>query len=80
MDDDLIDSGLLPLSRKSLLPGTGFFYPDSLDEDRADERVAEAVDGAEAVVVADLDADGLGCAALILKSWITRSPATCEHC
>ncbi|QCJ45673.1 MULTISPECIES: DHH family phosphoesterase [Haloprofundus] len=65
MDDDLIDSGLLPLSRKSLLPGTGFFYPDSLDEDRADERVKEAVDGAEAVVVADLDADGLGCAALI---------------
>ncbi|WP_224267801.1 DHH family phosphoesterase [Haloprofundus salinisoli] len=65
MDDDLIDSGLLPLSRKSLLPGTGFFYPDSLDEERADERVKEAVEGAEAVVVADLDADGLGCAALI---------------
>ncbi|WP_224333563.1 DHH family phosphoesterase [Haloprofundus halobius] len=65
MDDDLIDSGRLPLSRKSLLPGTGFFYPDSLDEDRADERVKEAADGAEAVVVADLDADGLGCAALI---------------
>ncbi|WP_224448413.1 DHH family phosphoesterase [Haloprofundus salilacus] len=65
MDDDLIDSGRLPLSRKSLLPGTGFFYPDSLDEERADERVKEAVEGAEAVVVADLDADGLGCAALI---------------
>ncbi|KTG08768.1 phosphohydrolase [Haloprofundus marisrubri] len=69
MDDDLIDSGLLPLSRKSLLPGTGFFYPDSLDEDRADERVQEAVDGAEAVVVADLDADGLGCAALIREMY-----------
>ncbi|MFD1599112.1 DHH family phosphoesterase [Halobellus rarus] len=65
MEDELIDSGNLSLSRKSQLPGTGFFYPDSLDEDRAEERVAEAVDGAEAVVVADTDADGLGCVALI---------------
>jgi NAD-dependent dihydropyrimidine dehydrogenase PreA subunit len=23
---------------------------------------------------------GVGCAALMLKSWITRSPATCAHC
>ena len=65
MEDELIDSGSLSLSRKSQLPGTGFFYPDSLDEDRAEERVEEAVDGAEAVVVADTDADGLGCVALI---------------
>ncbi|QCC48756.1 DHH family phosphoesterase [Halobellus limi] len=65
MEDELIDSASLSLSRKSQLPGTGFFYPDSLDEDRAEERVAEAVDGAEAVVVADTDADGLGCVALI---------------
>ncbi|WP_049985292.1 DHH family phosphoesterase [Halobellus rufus] len=65
MEDELIDSASLSLSRKSQLPGTGFFYPDSLDEDRSEERVAEAVDGAEAVVVADTDADGLGCVALI---------------
>ncbi|WP_336021554.1 DHH family phosphoesterase [Halobellus salinisoli] len=65
MEDELIDSASLSLSRKSQLPGTGFFYPDSLDEGRAEERVAEAVDGAEAVVVADTDADGLGCVALI---------------
>ena len=65
MEDELIDSASLSLSRKSQLPGTGFFYPDSLDEDRTEERVAEAVDGAEAVVVADTDADGLGCVALI---------------
>ncbi|WP_380680991.1 DHH family phosphoesterase [Salinigranum sp. GCM10025319] len=65
MDDDLIDDAGLSLSRKSRLPGTGFFYPDSLDEEYADERTREAVEGAEAVVVADSDADGLGCVALV---------------
>ena len=65
MDDQLIDSSELPLRRRSLLPGTGFFYPDSLDDDRAEERAREAIDGAEAVVVTDSDADGLGCIALI---------------
>jgi oligoribonuclease NrnB/cAMP/cGMP phosphodiesterase (DHH superfamily) len=69
MEDELIDSASLSLSRKSQLPGTGFFYPDSLDEDRAEERVAEAVDGAEAVVVADTDADGLGCVALLREMY-----------
>lgn len=69
MDDDLIDSSRLPLSRRSLLPGTGFFYPDSLDEDRDDERVQEAVDGAEVVVIADGDADGLGCVALLREMY-----------
>ena len=65
MDDELIDSAGLSLTRKSRLPGTGFFYPDSLDDDRTEERIAEAVEGAEAVVVADTDADGLGCVALL---------------
>jgi oligoribonuclease NrnB/cAMP/cGMP phosphodiesterase (DHH superfamily) len=65
MDDSLIDANGLSLSRKSRLPGTGFFYPDSLDEEYADERTREAVEGSEAVVVADGDADGLGCAALV---------------
>ncbi|RLM53325.1 phosphohydrolase [Halobellus sp. Atlit-31R] len=69
MEDELIDSASLSLTRKSQLPGTGFFYPDSLDEDRTEERVAEAVDGAEAVVVADTDADGLGCVALIREMY-----------
>ncbi|MDS0293873.1 DHH family phosphoesterase [Halogeometricum luteum] len=69
MEDELIDSSRLSLSRKSQLPGAGFFYPDSLDEDRAEERVAEAVEGAEAVVVADTDADGLGCVALIREMY-----------
>ncbi|KPN30061.1 putative phosphohydrolase (DHH superfamily) [Halolamina pelagica] len=68
MDDELIDTGDLSLHRRSLLPGKGFFYPDSLDEDRTEERVAEAVDGAEAVVITDSDADGLGCVALIREA------------
>jgi oligoribonuclease NrnB/cAMP/cGMP phosphodiesterase (DHH superfamily) len=69
MEDELIDSGRLSLSRKSLLPGTGFFYPDSLDEEYAERRTREAVEGAEAIVVADGDADGLGCAALIRERY-----------
>ncbi|MDS0300024.1 phosphohydrolase [Halogeometricum sp. S1BR25-6] len=69
MEDELIDSSRLSLSRKSQLPGAGFFYPDSLDEDRAEERVAEAVEDAEAVVIADTDADGLGCVALIREMY-----------
>ncbi|MFB6293724.1 MAG: DHH family phosphoesterase [Halonotius sp.] len=69
MDDDLIDSGDLPLDRRSLLPGTGFFYPDSLDEDRSKQRAKAALDGAGAVVVTDSDADGLGCVALVREAY-----------
>ena len=69
MDDDLIDSEHLSLSRKSQLPGAGFFYPDSLDEEYADRRTREAVEGASAVVVADADADGLGCVALLREMY-----------
>jgi oligoribonuclease NrnB/cAMP/cGMP phosphodiesterase (DHH superfamily) len=65
MDDSLIDSDRLSLSRKSRLPGKGFFYPDSLDEEYADRRAREAIEGSDVVVVADTDADGLGCVALI---------------
>ena len=74
MDDDLIDSSELPIDRRSLLPGTGFFYPDSLDEGRSEERAKTALDGAEAVVVTDSDADGLGCVALIREAY----DATCD--
>jgi len=65
MDDTLIDDDALSLSRKSRLPGAGFFYPDSLDEEYADRRAREAIEGSEVVVVADGDADGLGCVALL---------------
>jgi oligoribonuclease NrnB/cAMP/cGMP phosphodiesterase (DHH superfamily) len=69
MDEELIDADSLSLSRKSQLPGAGFFYPDTLDEERAEERAREAVEGAEVVVVADTDADGLGCVALIREAY-----------
>ncbi|MFB6233811.1 MAG: DHH family phosphoesterase [Halopenitus sp.] len=65
MDDDLIDDDLIPLSRRSKLPGKGFFYPDSLDEERAEQRAKETIEGADTVVIADGDADGLACAAMI---------------
>jgi oligoribonuclease NrnB/cAMP/cGMP phosphodiesterase (DHH superfamily) len=69
MDEQLIKSGNLPLRRRSLLPGTGFFYPDSLDEDRSEERAREAIEGSEAIVVTDSDADGLGCIALVREMY-----------
>ncbi|KKF39353.1 phosphohydrolase [Halorubrum saccharovorum] len=65
MDDELIDEGDIPRSRYTRLPGKGFFYPDSLDEERAERRAKEAIEGSEAVVIADGDADGLACAAMI---------------
>ncbi|MEF8779497.1 MAG: phosphohydrolase [Haloferacaceae archaeon] len=65
MDEELIHSDDVPLSRRSRLPGAGFFYPDSLGEERAERRAREAVEGAEVVVVTDSDADGLGCVALL---------------
>ncbi|XVH32695.1 DHH family phosphoesterase [Haloferacaceae archaeon DSL9] len=69
MDDELIDSDRLSLSRRSLLPGAGFFYPDSLDEGRAEAAAREAIDGAEVIVVTDSDADGLGCVALLREAY-----------
>ena len=69
MYDELIDSGDLPLARKSVLPGTGFFLPDSLEEDLEEERTAAALEGSEVAVIADPDADGLACVALIREAY-----------
>ncbi|KTG30599.1 DHH family phosphoesterase [Haloferax profundi] len=69
MEDELIDSSRLSLPRKSVLPGAGFFYPDSLDESRAEERAREKLEGASVAVVTDTDADGLGCVALIREMY-----------
>ncbi len=69
MDETLIDDETIPLSRRSRLPGAGFFSPDSRDDDRADERAKETLAGAEAAVVTDTDADGLACAALIREMY-----------
>lgn len=64
MNESLIDDDQLPLARKSLLPGTGFFVPNEGTDEPNPERI-EALNRAKAVVIADSDADGLGCAALI---------------
>ncbi|KAB1187264.1 MULTISPECIES: DHH family phosphoesterase [Haloferax] len=69
MEDELIDSSRLSLPRKSVLPGAGFFYPDSLDESRAEERAKEKLEDASVAVVTDTDADGLGCVALIREMY-----------
>ncbi|ADJ16358.1 DHH family phosphoesterase [Halalkalicoccus jeotgali] len=63
MDDALIDE--LPLARKSVLPGAGFFYPDEFEEAAEDAAAEEALAGVETVVIADPDADGLACVAIL---------------
>jgi oligoribonuclease NrnB/cAMP/cGMP phosphodiesterase (DHH superfamily) len=65
MDESLIDPEALSPERRSLLPGPGFFVPDSVEADREEEETAAALDGQSVVVVADPDADGLACAAMI---------------
>ncbi|SEW15404.1 DHH family phosphoesterase [Natrinema salifodinae] len=69
MYDELIASGDLPLARKSVLPGTGFFLPDTLEEDLEDQQIEAALEGAEVAVIADPDADGLACVALIREAY-----------
>lgn len=65
MDDTLIDDEHLPLARKSVLPGAGFFYPDEFEEAAEDAAAEEALAGVETVVIADPDADGLACVAIL---------------
>ncbi|MCQ4334034.1 recombinase RecJ [Natronomonas sp. F2-12] len=64
MDDYLIDDETISLHRRSLLPGGGFFVPDSIEETKSEQRAREALAGADRIVIADPDADGLGCVAL----------------
>lgn len=65
MKDWVIDDDNLSLERKSILPGEGFFIPDSIDEKVEDAEAEEALTGADVAVVADPDADGLACTAMI---------------
>ncbi|MFB6164129.1 MAG: DHH family phosphoesterase [Haloarculaceae archaeon] len=68
MDDWLIDDDRLSLDRKSILPGEGFFHPDSVEEVEAERETRDALEDAPGVVVADPDADGLACVALIREA------------
>jgi uncharacterized protein len=63
MDETLIDD--LPLARRSVLPGAGFFYPDEFEEAAEDAAAEEALAGVETAVIADPDADGLACVAIL---------------
>ncbi|MFC7073725.1 DHH family phosphoesterase [Halovenus rubra] len=65
MQDWLIEDEQLSIGRKSVLPGAGFFYPDSLEEQEAEREAEETLTGSDVVVVADPDADGLACTALV---------------
>jgi len=65
MDDSLIDDEHLQPERRSLLPGEGFFVPDSFEEELDRQEAQEELDGVEVAVVADPDADGLACVALL---------------
>ncbi|AHG00410.1 phosphohydrolase [Halostagnicola larsenii XH-48] len=69
MYEDLIESGELSLARKSVLPGTGFFMPDDLEEDLEEQEAKSALEGADVAVVADPDADGLACVALLREMY-----------
>ena len=69
MDAAVIDDENLSVERKSLLPGTGFFLPDDVESERRDQEVAERAAGASVLVVADPDADGLACAAIIREQF-----------
>jgi len=68
MDDRLIDDDRLSLERLSLLPGEGFFYPDSLQQQQAEREAVKALQGADVAVVADPDADGLACVTLVREA------------
>ncbi|USZ69498.1 recombinase RecJ [Halorussus salilacus] len=65
MKDWVIDDDNLSIERKSILPGEGFFVPDSVEEAKEEAEAETALTGAEVAVVADPDADGLACTALV---------------
>ena len=65
MDYRLIADEHLPLSRKSVLPGEGFFISEADRERERASRVASALDEHDVLVLTDADADGLSAAATI---------------
>ena len=65
MKEYVIDGENLSPERKSLLPGRGFFVPDEIQDAQKDLEIQEKAEDAEVLVVADPDADGLGCAAIV---------------
>jgi oligoribonuclease NrnB/cAMP/cGMP phosphodiesterase (DHH superfamily) len=58
--DWLSDMSDTSVDRKSLLPSSKFFFPNSIEKENALEDVKESVAGRDTVVLTDPDADGLG--------------------
>lgn len=48
------------IERKSQLPSSGFFYPNSIEEKEEREKAIESFEDSNTVVLTDPDADGLG--------------------
>ncbi|MFB6133997.1 MAG: DHH family phosphoesterase [Halanaeroarchaeum sp.] len=69
MKDWVIDDDDLSLERTSLLPGKGFFIPDDVRDERRDREIEERAAGADVLLVADPDADGLACAAIVREAF-----------
>jgi oligoribonuclease NrnB/cAMP/cGMP phosphodiesterase (DHH superfamily) len=65
MDESLVSEPGVSPERASLLPGEGFFVPDDIRERREREAAAGDLAGVDTAVVADPDADGLACVALV---------------
>ena len=65
MKDELIKGPEVDPERASLLPGMGFFIPESIYHEQKEKELQVSLEGARAVVITDSDADGLACAALV---------------
>lgn len=63
MDDTLFQSNTLTTSEQVHLPNETFFIPESYKSPAEEQSVWQKVTGADSVVIADADLDGLGAAA-----------------
>lgn len=63
MDDTLFQSSTLTTSEQIKLPNETFFIPESYKAPAEEQSIWQKVTGAESVVIADADLDGLGAAA-----------------
>lgn len=68
MDKSLIDADTLSPERKSLLPGAGFFILDEHHRQEKRVEIESTLADASQVVIADPDADGLACVALLREA------------
>ncbi|GGL69664.1 DHH family phosphoesterase [Halocalculus aciditolerans] len=65
MEKHVIEDDDLAPTRKSRLPGTGFFVPDDVQRAAEDQEVRERAEGADVLIVTDPDPDGLAAAAIV---------------